>query len=208
MANILIDVGHPAHVHLFRNAALCWQDLGHSIYWTALDREMIVSLLESYKFPYTIIYKRRSGALHLLRELPIRTWQIMKIAHQKKIDLFVSMINPTVGFPAWLYRKPYMAFTDTEPAYNQISSALPFATAILTPKYFQKDLGAKQVRYSGTHELAYLHPKYFQANPSIYKALGLAVKFIRLCVLSLGKQHMTKQNMGYRGKTNIYSLKN
>lgn len=174
MANILIDVGHPAHVHLFRNAASEWQLLGHSVHWLALDREIIPELLERYSLPYSISYRRRSGRFHLLREIPIRTWRTLAIAREKAIDLFVSMTNPTVGLPALLLGKPYMAFTDTEPAYNQIAVALPFATAVLTPKYFGRELGSKHVRYAGTHELAYLHPKHFQPQSDIYEALGLS----------------------------------
>jgi predicted glycosyltransferase len=42
MANILIDVGHPAHVHLFRGAARDWTAARHQVLFTALDREIIL----------------------------------------------------------------------------------------------------------------------------------------------------------------------
>ncbi|NQE53352.1 hypothetical protein C5S29_07145 [ANME-1 cluster archaeon GoMg3.2] len=50
---------------------------------------------------------------------------------------------------------------------------LPFIDAVLTPSCFKKDLGKKQVRYKGYHELAYLHPNYFTPDPSVLAEIGL-----------------------------------
>src|SRR5262245_41525759 len=109
MANILIDLGHPAHVHLFRNAARDWQAQGHQVLFSALDREMILYLLQTYHLPYRVTYKRRPGKLNLMVELALRTLSTYRIAHQFKADLFVSFGNPTVGLPARLMGKPYLA---------------------------------------------------------------------------------------------------
>ncbi len=49
----------------------------------------------------------------------------------------------------------------------------PFADVICTPSCFKKDLGKKQIRYNGYHELAYLHPDYFKPDPSVLDELGL-----------------------------------
>ncbi|KAF5432073.1 hypothetical protein C5S35_17585, partial [Candidatus Methanophagaceae archaeon] len=45
--------------------------------------------------------------------------------------------------------------------------------AICTPSCFKKDLGKKQVRYNGYHELAYLHPNYFTPDPAVLDEIGL-----------------------------------
>lgn len=36
-----------------------------------------------------------------------------------------------------------------------------------------KNIGEKQIRYNGYHELAYLHPNYFTPNPEVLDELGL-----------------------------------
>src|SRR5512145_1146627 len=116
MAKILIDLGHPAHVHMFRNAARDWTAQGHTVLFSALDREMIIYLLDQYQLPYRVTYRRRRGKLALLAELVWRTLVTYWIARQFKADLFVSLGNPTVGLPARLLGKPYLALTDTEHA--------------------------------------------------------------------------------------------
>lgn len=173
MANILIDVGHPAHVHLFRNAAQDWQEQGHRVLFSALDREMILYLLQVYNLPYRVTYKRRRGKLALMVELMVRTLTTTWIARQFKADLFVSFGNPTVGLPARLMGKPYIALTDTEHATEQHALFKPLATIIATPTVFNRDLGPKQVRYPGFHELAYLHPDEFTPDPNELTPLGL-----------------------------------
>lgn len=173
MANILIDAGHPAHVHLFRGAAREWSRAGHNILFTALDREIILDLLRIYKLPYRVTYKRRKGKLALLAELPLRALSTYRIARDFRADLFVSFGNPTVGLPAKLMGKPYIALTDTEHAVEQHALFKPFATVIATPDVFTRDLGAKQARYAGFHELAYLHPDEFTPDPHELDSLGL-----------------------------------
>ncbi|MEO8610761.1 MAG: DUF354 domain-containing protein [Chloroflexota bacterium] len=173
MANILIDVGHPAHVHLFRGAARDWSAAGHQILFTALDREIILDLLRIYHLPFHVTYKRRKGTLAKVMELAFRTLSTYRIARDFKADLFISFGSPTVGVPAKLMGKPYIALTDTEHATEQHALFKPFATVIATPDVFTRDMGSKQVRYAGFHELMYLHPDEFTPDPRVLEALGL-----------------------------------
>lgn len=173
MANILIDIGHPAHVHLFRNAARAWKAAGHEVLFTALDREIILHLLKMYQLPYRVTYKRRKGTLAKVVELVFRTISTYRIARSFKADLFVSFGSPTVGAPAKLMGKPYIALTDTEHATEQHALFKPFATVIATPDVFTRDMGSKQARYAGFHELMYLHPGEFTPDPHELESLGL-----------------------------------
>ena len=173
MANIIIDVGHQADPHIFRGAAHTWQAQGHNVLFTTLDRDIIVALVKANGFPYRITYKRRKGPFALPIELVLRTLSTLWIAWRFKADLLVSFGNPTVAFPAWLLRKPYIGFTDTEHAKEQHALFKPFSTVIATPDVFQGDLGPNQVRYNGYHELAYLHPDDFTPDPAHLESLGL-----------------------------------
>ena len=49
---ILVDIGHPAHVHLFKHFALEMVKNGHDVLFTARDKEHEIYLLEKYNLPY------------------------------------------------------------------------------------------------------------------------------------------------------------
>lgn len=50
---------------------------------------------------------------------------------------------------------------------------LPFVAAVCTPSCFKGNLGKKQIRYNGYHELAYLHPNNFIPNPDVLREFEL-----------------------------------
>jgi predicted glycosyltransferase len=54
VANILIDLGHGGDVHLFRHAARDWQEQGHHVLFSTLDRDVILGLVKAYKLPYRV----------------------------------------------------------------------------------------------------------------------------------------------------------
>ena len=51
---ILIDMGHPAHVHFFKNAIRSLEERGHSVKITARDKDVTLALLEAYGFDYVV----------------------------------------------------------------------------------------------------------------------------------------------------------
>jgi len=57
---------------------------------------------------------------------------------------------------------------------EQIKFYLPFTKVVITPDVLPVNLGEKQIRYKGYHELAYLHPKYFSPEKSIITELGIS----------------------------------
>ena len=49
---IFIDIGHPAHVHYFRNFIKIMEKNGHHFLILARDKEITQELLNHYKIPY------------------------------------------------------------------------------------------------------------------------------------------------------------
>lgn len=49
---ILIDIGHPAHVHLFKNFTHEMEKRGHELLFTCRDKEFEIALLEYNKLKY------------------------------------------------------------------------------------------------------------------------------------------------------------
>lgn len=171
--NVLIDIGHPAHVHVFRNYFLAMSDLGHSVHFTCRDKDCTIDLLEHYGMPYNNIGKPYSGAISKLFGMILFGLKIRKIAKEQQSDLFVSISSMYAAQCAWFLGKPHIVLDDTEHSRFEHMLYKPFSTMILTPSCFEKHMGKKHVRYDGFHELAYLHPLRFKPDPSIREAIGI-----------------------------------
>jgi uncharacterized protein len=167
---ILIDIGHPAHVHLFKNLAHDMIIEGHEFFFTVREGEYQAQLLKHYGFKYAIIGKKQRGPVRKLLHLFTFTFKILKIARQFKPDLFLSHGSMYAGYAAKLTGKKHIALEDTG-NMEQLFFSKPVSDVILSPASLQVDLGKKHIKYNGFHELAYLHPKRFKPDISVLKEL-------------------------------------
>lgn len=198
---ILIDMGHPGHVHFFKNFIWEMEKRGHEIKVTARDKEVTKQLLDAYNIPYQLIGKPLPRKIGLMREWILRGYAIYKTGKKFNADLYLGILNPATALSAKLSGKKSFTFTDTEHATFAKSVTFPFTDRIITPSCYLDDLGEKQVRYNGYHELAYLHPKYFRPDPSILNYLNLErdEPFIILRFVSWNASH-DKNQFGIRDK--------
>lgn len=169
---IIFDIGHPAHVHLFKHLARLLMQNGAEVLFTARDKEFELDLLEAEGFPYVNFGKH-------YRTLRGKLWGLVKYDIQMfltglrfKPDLFISHGTPYAAHAAFLLGAKNLAIEDTG-NMEQVILYRPFTDAILTPEVLPKNLGSKQIRYNGYHEIAYLHPEFFTPDPSIKKWLGV-----------------------------------
>jgi len=172
---ILFNVAHPAQVHLFRNALQILMDHGHECRITAINKEVSLKLLDSFGFDYDAIGSAKPTPLGKGLELLRIDARLLQIARSFHPDLLVGGVgNAYVAHVGKLIRKPSIIFDDTEHATIQHRLTDPFVSVICTPSCYTKDLGEKQVRYNGYHQLASLHPNYFTPNPAVLNEIGLA----------------------------------
>lgn len=168
----MIDIGHPGHVHLFRPFAKLMKTKGHDILFTCRQKEFEIELLKAADLPFVSFgkhYKSKSGKIWgLLKFDFLETLQGLRF----KPDIFLSHGSIYAAHAAWLLRKPHISMEDTG-NMEQIRLYLPFTKRVLTSYAFHKDLGKKQINYRSFHELAYLHPKYFKADPDIFNILNI-----------------------------------
>lgn len=170
---ILIDIGHPGHVHLFRPFTEEMMKRGHVIFFTCRQKEFEIELLKASAFGYKCFgrhYKSFSGKIRGLVKFNI---QMIFIAVKFKPDVFLSHGSIYSAQVAWLFGKPHISLEDSG-NMEQIKFYLPFTKVVITPDVLPVDLGTKQIRYKGYHELAYLHPKYFSPQNSILTELGIS----------------------------------
>lgn len=172
--NILIDINHPGQVHLFMPLARRTIEHGGNVLFTARDKDVTLHLLETSGLPYVVCSKRGKGTLVLVRELFCKTRRILDEAGKFCPDAIVSLGSPPAAWAAARLHVPHIALEDTEHSTEQALLYLPFTRFVLTSTAFRRNLGKKQIRYRGYHELAYLHPKYFTPDPAIIAAMGLS----------------------------------
>lgn len=171
---ILFNIGHPAQVHLFKNLIWKLTSRGHECKITAVTKDVSLHLLDAYGFEYDIVGRERPTLATKAMELIRVESRLFRIARSFRPDILVGGVgNAYVAHIGNLIRKPSIVFDDTEHAKIDHLLMDPFASVICTPSCYQGNIGSKQVRYHGYHELAYLHPDYFTPNPAVLDEIGL-----------------------------------
>ena len=174
---ILIDIGHPAHVHLFRNYIVNLQNTKQKFIVVSRDKEITNQLLDYYKIPHISISKQAKGLFAMLIELLIRDFKIFKLhnKHKFKTAIGTSVSIGHLTFFSFGKVKSYNFNEDDDnfvPLYAKIS--YPFNTKIVIPNGVEyKKWGSKRVLYNSYHELAYLHPSNFKPDEKILAKYGL-----------------------------------
>jgi len=171
--NILIDIGHPAHVHLFRNFIKHNKQKANKILVTIRKREHIEELLKYYQIDYVMLGPHKKNIISKIATLYYYNKKLYHLAKEFKPDIFLSHGSMYAAHVSTLVDKPHISMEDTEHSSEQIRLYKPFTDAILTSNSFTKNLGSKQIRYNGYHELAYLHPNYFKPDSSILDSLDI-----------------------------------
>ncbi|MES2132260.1 MAG: DUF354 domain-containing protein [Bacteroidota bacterium] len=188
---ILIDIGHPAHVHYFKNLIYNLEEKGHSFLVVARDKEITHELLKVAQIPYVSRGKGKSNLLGKVLYALKADLLILKQALKWKPDVLLSFGSPYAAHVSKLIGRPHIAITDTEHAKLGILAFAPFTATILTPDVFNKDLGPKQIRFRSYIELSYLHKKYFVTLNNIKHQLGIKEneKFVLFRYISWGASH-------------------
>jgi len=175
---ILIDIGHPAHVHLFKSFIWEMEEKGHTILVTARDKDVATQLLKAYNIPFIPVGKKSMGSLNLIKEWIFRDIKIVQIARKFNPDIFMGVLNPATAHAARILGKTSITFTDSEPEITKYPIAdiitLPFTDVILTLSSVLHDYGKKEIRINSYKELASLHPARFKPDPRVLSIAGLS----------------------------------
>ena len=172
---ILFEIGHPAHVHLFKYVFPQLEKDGHEIKIMVKEREGAVGcLLKHYGFEYANLQHNSPHLMGKAKNMILNEIKIFKIAKKFNPDIFVSVASPFSAHVSSILKKPHICLTDTEDANLQLALMVPFTKSILTPDCFLKQFPYhKHIKYPGYHELAYLYPNRFTPDPSVLDYLGV-----------------------------------
>jgi len=169
---VLFDIGHPAHVHLFKHVMWKIQEQGGEIYVTARDKDVATRLLDVYGLEYEIIGRYKSWMDKALSFITT-TRKLLKTTKKFNPHVFVSVGSVHAPPVARLLNRLSLSFVDTEGSSFQRLLSRPFISKVYTPDSFTVTLKKNHVRYHGHHEMAYLSPKYFTPDSSVLKKYGL-----------------------------------
>jgi uncharacterized protein len=189
---ILIDIGHPGHIHYFRNAIELWKKNGHEVLLTARDKGIIKDLLLSYGLSFISRGRGKDSKIGKLLYMVRADIQLLSIVVSFKPDLFLSFSSPYAAQVAFLLRKPHIVLNDTEHTDKMHSRfTYPFSSVILTPQSYQNKIGMKQIRFNNIVEGLYLHKNYFAPNSDVISLLNLGshTEFVILRFVSWNAHH-------------------
>lgn len=172
---LLIDINHPAHVHLFRNLIAELKSRGHKVTVTVKNIRSARELLDKYGIQYIDLgAKSEKFTGKLINQLKY-DWRLKKIAKQNKIDIAIGT-SVTIAHVSKLTGITSIVFDDDDSAVQPLMRYLghPFADFLISPNVLAYERKKKNhLTYAGYHELAYLHPDRFTPDPSVLKDAGL-----------------------------------
>lgn len=168
---ILIDIGHPAHIHYFKNLAKLLIKNNMKVLFTIRDKDVVVPLISAYKFPYKNFGRNFKSMFGKIFGGLYFTFRFFMVAICFRPN-FILNASPYSAFVSYILRVPHISLEDT---FNmeQVKLYLPFTKVVFTSDYNHPPLGKKEIEYSGYQELLYLHPNYFTPNISVYNDLNI-----------------------------------
>jgi len=174
--NILIDIGHPAHVHYYRNLANELIVRGHKVIWTVKDIEIAKQLLHHYDFNYITLPKKADGIIgKILRQVQYGII-LLSICKKNQIDIAIGT-SVTVVHVSSLLKVKSIVFDDDDDEVQPLVTKFvnPFAHTLLSPAALAGKRHRKStIYYPGYHELAYLHPNRFTPDPTVLHDAGIS----------------------------------
>jgi predicted glycosyltransferase len=173
---VIFDLGHPAHFHLFKHVISALKNSGHDVEIIARQKGCLPELLEATGWPYHSVARKANGLIALGWQQAKALRVAVSLARQEETDFIVGT-SAIAGPAARLTGATSLIFNEDDAKAVPIfaKSAYPLAHYIVTPDCLKfENYGSKHLTYPGYHELAYLHPNWYQPDMRVRENLGLA----------------------------------
>lgn len=176
--NILIDAGHPAHIHYYRNLSSLLSARGHKVIWTIKESRIIRQLLDYYGINYYALPPRKDGILHKAWAQVRYNQKLYQVCKRENIEIAIGTSINIAHVSSFTSVKSVF-FEDDDDKVVPLSAIAghPFADVVISPDCLKSKQRRKNVvYYPGYHELAYLHPNRFTPDPGVLTELGVSEK--------------------------------
>ena len=174
--NILIDINHPAHVHLLRNVYAKLVADNHQIHVVVKDIPVAMKLMDLYHIPYLNIGHKHDSILKKGLDQLVYDMKILRLQWKNRYDIAVgTSIN--LAHVSRVSRLVSIICDDDDDAVEPLFAkyAHPFADVILSPQDTPRK-SKKVIYYPAYHELSYLHPNELTPDPSVLDDAGIKYK--------------------------------
>ncbi len=192
---ILFDIGHPSHVHFFRNGIAELEGEGHETFIAVRSKEINEELLVRYGLDFQVYGKSGTGIVKKAGGLVSKDLQLRRIIKENKIDITTATGtgSPYIAHAGILTSTPSVNFSDTEKATLINLLTMPFSSYFVVPDCFKRKVySRRKIRYPGYHELSYLHPNHYTPDRSVLDEFGEPPIMVRFSSL-LSSHDMTRK---------------
>lgn len=173
--NILVDIGHPAHVHLLKGTVHKLIEDGHSVFFSVRDIPVAKRLMEEYGMaPYLDLGSKKNSLFGKAMTVLNQDHKVLKFVKKNKIDIGLSS-GIVLSHIASATKMKSFIFDDDDDAAEPlvVKFGHPLADSTFTPSCIKRKT-KRAIYYEGSHELAYLHPNRFTPDPSVLSKAGIA----------------------------------
>ncbi len=173
--NILIDIGHPAHVHLFRNLYKELRADGHEVYVTVKQIPSAISLLELYDIPYVCFGEKKDGKIIRSLEQFSYNYNIWKFVREHKITIGIGSsvaVAQVSKMPFSGMKSILMDDDDDEVEPMIVKWVHPFCDVVLTPIGVERKT-KNVIFYPSGHDMAFLYPGRFCPDETVLDDIGV-----------------------------------
>jgi hypothetical protein len=172
--NILIDIGHPAHVHLFKCLAKALTCDGHQLFYSVREIPVAQRLMNYFGMkPYLDLGKKKDGLLGKAGTVVSQDVRLLRFVKKNSIDIGISSGLVLSHVSRLTQMKAFMFDDDDDMAEPLIVKyGHPLSAEVFTPQCIKRKT-KRAVYYAGTHELAYLHPNHFKPDETVLERAGL-----------------------------------
>lgn len=171
---ILFDIGHPAHVHLFKTVYERLKTAGHQVFITVKNIPSVLVLLHEYDLEFINLGDKPRNVLKKVFHQFKFNRRLHGIIRKNKIDISIG-VSMTIAHASFMTKTKSIVLDDDDyfatPMFAIASHLM--ANQVLVPDCIKTFSLNKVIPYAGYHELAYLHPNIFQPDKSVLDQLGL-----------------------------------
>ena len=189
--NILIDIGHPAHVHLLRYTSEELKKRGHHVFFSVRDIPVAKRLMTHFGMEYIDLGKKKDSIFGKGMTILSQDWKMLWFVRRNHIDIGLSS-GIVLSHVSKLSKMKSFIFDDDDDAAEPlvVKYGHPFSDTVFTPSSIRRKT-KNAVYYQGCHELAYLHPNHFEPDVEILQKAGLSVgeKFFILRFVAFKGHH-------------------
>jgi predicted glycosyltransferase len=210
--NVLFEINHPAHFHLFKHPINKLIALGHNPIILSKSNSPLPELIATQP-TWLVFYHGKKGRSILEKIIKqfYFNFLALRIIMRYQISLCVG-VSLTMPQTAFLMNKKSLVLDDddikTTPVFAALSHTL--ATKVISPDCLQTNDNRKKYNYyPGLHELSYLHPSVFSPRKEVLSDLNLSQneKLIILRFNAFKAHHDKGENgLSKQQRANLVSL--